>query len=393
MSLPFLPYGRQDIDEHDIAAVLPVLSADYLTTGPEVSGFEADFKTYVGAAHAISCNSATAALHLALAGLGVGPGDICIVPTITFLATANAVRYCGAEVQFCDVDPRTGLMTPETLEAALAAAQGPVKAILPVHLGGAICDMPAIAALAHHHGAFIVEDACHAIGGVHHEGAKVGECKFSDAATFSFHPVKTLTSGEGGMVTTQNPVLARWIEKARSHGMERDPAHFTQAGHGDEGWYYEMVELGWNYRMPDILAALGRSQLKKMPEIVARRAQLSNCYSVRLAALDERLEAPPVLDQQTPCRHLMNVQIDFEGFNTHRVAVMAALRDLGIGSQVHYIPVHTQPYYEARYGRTLLPGALAYYTKTLSLPLYARLKLQDVDRVVDGLCQILGVAT
>ena len=384
-SQPFLPYGRQHVSEADMDAVRRVLEGDYLTTGPEVVAFETDFAAAVGARHAVSCNSATAALHLALDALGVAAGDACIVPAITFLATANAARYCGADVIFADVDPETGLMTPDTLKAALARAGGRARAVLPVHLGGSICDMAGLSAIARREGLFVVEDACHALGGLDFDGRPVGACAHSDAATFSFHPVKTLTSGEGGMAVTGSRGLAAAMARRRSHGVERDPQAFYRDAGAHEPWWYEQQALGWNYRMPDILAALGRSQLSRLDDIAARRRALTAAYRDALAGLAPLVRAPGEQPGADPCRHLMNVQIDFANAGVSRAEVMARLKAAGIGSQVHYIPVHTQPYYRALYGDQRLPGAEKHYLRTLSLPLYPELTKADIARVAEAL--------
>lgn len=389
-SAGFLAYGRQDIDADDVAAVMRALNSDFLTTGPEIAGFEAEFSTFAGASHAIACSNGTAALHLALDALGVGEGDICIVPSITFMATANAARYCGAEVRFADVDPATGLLAPETFAQALARAGSKAKAVLPVHLAGVPCDMAAIAALAREHGLHVVEDSCHAIGSIDVSGAVVGACAHSDAATFSFHPVKSLTTGEGGMVTTNNPDLAKRMARQRSHGIERGPAGFERPDGAGEPWYHEMASLGWNYRLPDINAALGRSQLARMADFAARRRALTAAYREHLAELAPLVSLagdPPGTD---PCRHLMNVQIDFDAAGRSRAEVMNALKDRGIGTQVHYIPVHTQPYYVRRYGEQSLPGAQAHYARTLSLPLFTSMEAGDVERVCAVLAEVLG---
>ncbi|MCR9130776.1 MAG: UDP-4-amino-4,6-dideoxy-N-acetyl-beta-L-altrosamine transaminase [Alphaproteobacteria bacterium] len=386
----FLPYGRQCVTEADMAAVRRVLESDFLTTGPEVPAFEADFASVCEAPHAVACNSATAALHLALDALGVSAGDQCIVPSVTFLATANAARYCGADVVFADVDPETGLMTVETFSAALKRASGRVRAVLPVHLGGSLCDMAGISGIARAEGLVIVEDACHALGGADASGAPVGACMQSDAATFSFHPVKTLTSGEGGMVTTRSAALADAMARRRSHGVERNPQAFYRDAGAQEPWWYEQQALGWNYRMPDILAALGRSQLSRLDQIAARRRELVALYGEHLAELAPLVKLPPAQDGAAVCRHLMNVQIDFANAGVSRIEVMARLKAEGVGAQVHYIPVHTQPYYRALYGDLRLPGAEKHYLRTLSLPLYPELTDEDVARVAKALTSALN---
>ncbi|MGY6662634.1 MAG: UDP-4-amino-4,6-dideoxy-N-acetyl-beta-L-altrosamine transaminase [Glycocaulis sp.] len=386
----FLAYGRQDIDENDIAAAVRALQSDYLTTGPEIPAFEVEFAEFTGAAYATACSNGTTALHLALDALGVGEGDLCIVPSITFMATANAARYCGAEVVFADVDPETGLLTPDTLADALKRAGGKAKAVLPVHLAGVPCDMEAIAALARHHGLAIVEDSCHAIASRGASGAMVGACAHSDAATFSFHPVKSLTTGEGGMVTTNSPDLAARMARQRSHGIERDAARFERAEGADEPWYHEMASLGWNYRLPDINAALGRAQLARMAQFAAKRRALTAAYRELLRPLAPLVRLPADPPGSDPCRHLLNVRIDFHAAGRTRAEVMNALKARGIGTQVHYIPVHTQPYYVQRYGAQHLPGAEAHYAQTLSLPLFTRMETGDVARVCAALGEVLG---
>ncbi len=393
MTEAFLPYGRQTIDEADIAAVAAALRGDFLTTGPTVGAFEADFARAVGAAHAVSCANGTAALHLAALALGLGPGDTVIVPTLTFLATANAARYVGAEVCFADVDPDTGVMTPETLTSAAASAAkagaGRVKSVTPVHLGGNLCDMAGIAAIARGAGWSIVEDACHAVG-----GAGIGACAHSDMAVFSLHPVKTITAGEGGVVATQQPALAERLARLRNHGMVREPAAFTEkdqafdAAGAANPWYYEMPEPGFNYRLTDIQAALAISQLKKLAAFVARRQALAARYDRALARLAPAVR--PVPRAGTPALHLYAVLIDFAGTGRSRAEVMRRLRADGIGTQVHYVPVHRQPYYRARYGRLDLRGADAYYARTLSLPLFPAMADGDVDRVADALARAIG---
>jgi UDP-4-amino-4,6-dideoxy-N-acetyl-beta-L-altrosamine transaminase len=385
-ALPFLPYGRQTIEDDDVAAVAAALRADFLTTGPTVEAFETAFKARVGAQHAIAVANGTATLHLAMLALGVGEGDVCIAPSVTFLATANCARYVGAEVVFADVDPHSGLMTPDTLAEALGRAGARrVKAVLPVHLRGDVCDLPALKAMAAAAGAVLVEDAPHALGSAgHFDGARhpVGDGAYSAFASFSFHPVKTLATGEGGMLTTNDAALAARARSLRSHGMVRPV--------GAEPWVYEMPELGFNYRIPDVLCALGLSQLAKLDRFVARRRELTALYAERLAALAPtvRLAASPAWSD--PALHLLTVLVDFEAAGTTRRAVVEALKAQGIGSQVHYIPVHRQPYYQARYGALDLPGADAWYARCLTLPLYPTMADGDVERVVGALAGALG---
>jgi UDP-4-amino-4,6-dideoxy-N-acetyl-beta-L-altrosamine transaminase len=392
MSEPVLPYGRQTIEDDDIAAVAQALRGEFLTTGPLVDRFERAFAETVGARHAVACANGTAALHLAMLALDVQPGEAVIAPSITFLATANCARYVGAEVVFADVDPATGLMTPETLDAALGRLEGRrLRAILPVHLRGDTVDLPRLAAMAGEAGAVLVEDAPHALGSTMTYGnvaERAGDARHSAMATFSFHPVKTIATGEGGMVTTNDPALAERLKVMRSHGMVRpaDPAKAAA-----EPWAYEMPQPGFNYRLPDILCALGLSQLGKLPRFAARRRALAKAYQAALAPLAPAVriaERPPWSD---PVLHLMCVRIDFERLGRPRAQVMAALKGQGVGSQVHYIPVHTQPYYRARYGPLSLLGAEAWYAQCLSLPLYPAMSDEDVSKVAEALRGALGL--
>lgn len=383
----FLPYGRQDIDETDIAAVAEALRSDFLTTGPRVEAFEAAFAAAVGAPFAVACSNGTAALHLAMLALGVGPGDRVAAPSVTFLATANCARFVGAEVIFTDVDPETGLMTPDTLREALdRAPPGPLSAVLPVHLRGDAADLPGLSRVAREAGAVLVEDAPHALGSEVDFGdgvRPVGDGRWSAAATFSFHPVKTIATGEGGMITTADEGLAGRMRRLRSHGMERTP--------GADPWLYEMREPGFNYRLPDILCALGQSQLKRLPAFADRRRRLAGLYADRLAPLAPHVRLAASPDWSRPVLHLLTVLVDFEALGRRRRQVVEALAAEGIGSQVHYIPVHAQPYYVARYGPLHLPGAAAWYRRCLSLPLFPAMADADVDRVVDALTTALGL--
>lgn len=382
-----LPYGRQTIDDDDVAAVTAALRDDFLTTGPRVEAFERAFADAVGARYAIACANGTAALHLAMLALGVGEGEVCIVPSITFLATANCARYVGAEVVFADVDPLSGLMTPDTLAEALGRVGGrKLRAVLPVHLRGDTVNLPDLAALAGQAGAVLVEDAPHALGSTMTYGnaaERAGDARHSAMATFSFHPVKTIATGEGGMVTTNDAALAERLRVMRSHGMVR-PA-------GSDPWWYEMPEPGFNYRLPDILCALGLSQLAKLPRFAARRRALAKAYETALTPLAPvvRLAARPAWSD--PVLHLLCVLIDFEAAGRTRRQVVEDLRAKGVGTQVHYIPVHRQPYYRARYGELTLPGAEAWYDRCLSLPLYPGMADEDVGRVVEALKKVLGL--
>ena len=382
-----LPYGRQTIEDDDIAAVAEALKADFLTTGPTVDAFEQAFAETVGARHAVACSNGTAALHLAMMALDVKPGEVVIAPSITFLATANCARYVGADVVFADVDPDSGLMTPQTLADALARVGGRrLRAVLPVHLRGDACDLPGLEALARDAGAVLVEDAPHAVGTTMrfgNTGEIVGDVRHSAMATFSFHPVKTIATGEGGMVTTNDPAIAARLKVLRSHGMIRPE--------GCEPWWYEMPEPGFNYRLPDILCALGLSQLKKLPRFAARRRALGAAYIDALAPLAPVVRIADQPAWSDPVLHLMVALIDFEAAGRTRREVVELLKARGIGTQVHYIPVHRQPYYRNLYGELDLPGAEQWYARCLSLPLYPGMEDGDVAMVAGALKDVLGL--
>lgn len=382
-----LAYGRQTIEDDDIAAVAEALRSDFLTTGPRVEAFEQAFAETVGSRFAVACANGTAALHLAMLALEVQPGEAVIAPSITFLATANCARFVGAEVVFADVDPLTGLMTPETLAEAIGRLDGRrLRAVLPVHLRGDTAQLPALEALAQGHGAVLVEDAPHALGSTLKFGnvvERVGDCAHSAMATFSFHPVKTIATGEGGMVTTNDPSLAERLRRLRSHGMVRPE--------GGDPWWYEMPEVGFNCRLPDILCALGLSQLAKLDRFAARRRALAARYDVALAPLAPLVVQAHRPDWSDPVLHLMVALIDFEAAGRSRREVVEGLKARGVGTQVHYIPVHTQPYYRQRYGELDLPGANAWYDRCLSLPLFPGMEDADVDHVVAALSDVLGL--
>ena len=390
----FLPYGRQLIEDDDIAAVSAVLRSDMLTTGPKIPEFENAFAAAVRARHALACSNGTAALHLVAAALDLGPGVAAVVPSITFLATANAVRLTGAEVVFADVDTCTGLITAATIKAAMARSRWPVKAIFVVHLGGQTCDMLSLEALARETGAALIEDACHALGTVYEADGKrhtVGACRHSTAATFSLHPVKTIAAGEGGVVTTADDGLASRLALLRNHGMSREPPFASPLATGPSGsinpWYYEMPEPGFNYRLSDIQAALALSQLNKLDRFAAQRRMLAQRYEETLGQV-QWLAPTGRSPGCAPVWHLFQVLCDFPRLGLDRAAVMARLRQQGIGTQVHYIPVHRQPYYAQRYPNTSLHGADQFYDQTLSLPLFAGMTIADVDRVVSALAAI-----
>lgn len=390
-----LPYGRQLVEEDDIAAVVNVLKGNFLTTGPTVADFERAFAEQVGARYALACSSGTAALHLAAMALGLEPGSAVVVPTMTFLATANAARYVGAEVVFADVDPDTGLMTGETLEAALARADEAnlaVKAVFPVHLNGQSADMREIGVIAAKRKLDLVEDCCHLLGGKYldddAEGSSVGSCPRGGMSVFSLHPVKVITMGEGGVVTTNDEVFRDSVLRQRNHGMVRDRANFQSPELGLDStgapnpWYYEMPEPGFNYRASDIHCALGLSQIAKLSRFNTRRDEIVARYDRLLAPLAPTVRPVRRVPWCQPAWHLYAVHIDFEAAGSERSVFMRRLRKMGVGTQVHYIPVHLQPYYRNRYGDLTLPGAEAYYAHALSLPLFPAMRDGDVDMVV-----------
>jgi UDP-4-amino-4,6-dideoxy-N-acetyl-beta-L-altrosamine transaminase len=398
-----IPYGRQTIEQDDVDAVAEALQSGYLTTGPAVDAFESALAQATGAADAVACANGTAALHLAAMALDLAPGDVVIVPAQTFLATANAVRFTGAQVVFSDVDAETGLMGPDHLRAALDHAQrvGRPRALFAVHLNGQPAPMHALVPIAREAGLAIVEDSCHAIGGrlpAMFDGREppVGSCAWGDMATFSFHPVKTITMAEGGAVTVRDAQMARRLRRLRGHGMERDPEAFQRADAAFDAagqpnpWYYEMTELGHNFRASDVQCALGRAQLAKLHRFVARRAELVVRYDALLHSFGPLLRPIARVAAGTPAWHLYPVLIDFAAAGVSRSRLMRRLRDHGIGTQVHYIPVCDHPYWRGQVGDSEVPGARSYYARVLSLPLFPAMADQDVDRVVAALGQSLA---
>lgn len=383
-----IPYGRQDVSEADIAAVVEVLRSDFLTQGPAVGAFEDEVLRRCGAAHGVAVNSGTSALHLACLALGVGPGDRVWTSAITFAASANCAQYCGAQVDFIDIDPRTWNMSPAALAARLERAKrdGALpKVVIPVHLAGLPCAMPAIHALGREYGFRIIEDASHALGAAA-GGRPVGDGRHSDITVFSFHPVKIITTAEGGMAVTNDAALAARMRLLRSHGITRDAAELTRPPDGP--WYYEQLALGFNYRLADLQAALGRSQLARLDEFLAARERLARRYDELLAGL------PLALPHRGPglksAWHLYVMRLRPEGQRrTHR-AVFEGLRAAGIGVNLHYIPVYRLPYY-ARMGfdPAACPEAERYYAEAISLPLHPRLSDAEQAHVVatlQGLC-------
>jgi UDP-4-amino-4,6-dideoxy-N-acetyl-beta-L-altrosamine transaminase len=382
-----IPYGRQDVAADDIEAVVAALRSDWLTQGPTVPRFEAALAAYCGARRAVAVNSATAALHIACRALALGPGDRLWTSPNTFVASANCALYCGAEVDFVDIDPRTYNMSvdalAEKLEAAEAAGRLP-KVVVPVHFGGQSCDMARIGALAERYGFRVIEDAAHAVGGKY-LGAPVGNCRHSDVTVFSFHPVKLITTGEGGAALTNDPELAERMARLRSHGITQDPQRMQSEPDGP--WCYEEIELGWNYRMTDIAAALGMSQLRRLDEYVERRTALAARYHRLLA--NSGLALPWIDERCASAWHLYVLGWN-DASRLSRRDAFVELRRRGIGVQVHYIPVHTQPVFRERGFKVgQFPNAEAYYARALTIPLYPGLTEDQQDTVVEHLTGLL----
>jgi len=376
-----IPYGRQSISEADIEAVAEVLKSDFLTQGPVVPAFEDAVAALCGAQHGVAASSATSGLHLACLALGVGPGDAVWTSPITFVASSNAALYCGASVDFVDIDERTYNMCPSKLDEKLdrAASTGSLpKVIIPVHMAGQSCDMAAIHELASRHGVRVIEDASHAIGGSYRR-EPVGNCKFSDITIFSFHPVKIVTTGEGGMAMTNDPELAELMRLDRTHGITRDP---SQLQHEDVGaWYYEQQRLGFNYRMTDIAAALGLSQLSRIEEFVARRRQIAALYDAAFADLP--VTSPWQHPDTNSAWHLYVIRVGRGRTSRSHREIFDALRQAGIGVNLHYIPVYRQPYYrELGFDPGHWPNAEAYYAEAISLPMYPALSEEEQRQVI-----------
>ena len=396
---PFLPYGRHYIDDEDIDSVTQVLRSDFLTTGPVIEEFEKEFAEVTGARYAVAVSSGSAALHLVALVMDLKPKDVVVVPSTTFLSTANAVQYVGARVFFADVDPENGLLTANTLEQALMNAGDRVRAVFPVHINGQTVDMNAIAKIARAKGFDLVEDACHAIGATYvgPEGSHVpvGSNANSRLSTFSFHPVKTVAMGEGGAITTNDDQLAERLKILRNVGMTRAPGDFKlisqafDASGEPNPWYYEMIELGYNFRASALHCSLGLSQLKKLSLFLKKRSALMEHYKMRLEPLGPLVRPIAAMSDCKPAWHLCAVLIDFDLVEITRANLMQGLLSRGVGTQVHYIPVHRQPYYRNLYGEISLPGSDTYYNRILSLPLFHTMTHDDVDYVVNSLVKVL----
>lgn len=381
-----IPYGRHNITQEDIRSVIEVLMGDWLTGGSAVSAFETALKDCTQARQVIACSNGTTALHLAMIALDIRPGDVALVPAITFLASANAARYMGADVVFVDVDPLTGLMTAETLTQAIKNHKHMnLKVIVNVHLAGQCENLEEIASIARLYNLKIIEDAAHAIGTVYTtacgQRTPIGSNAFSDITTFSFHPLKTIAMGEGGAVTTNNDRHAQKIKLARSHGMVRDASIWKNAVNTGP-WYYEMHSLGYNYRVSDINCALGLSQIKKLQSFKQERQSLSNLYTKLLKKCTAITPIQRHAWSETAW-HLYPILVDFDVIGMSRVNLMDKLKAHGVETQVHYIPLTNQPYYQELYGKINLPGAESYYAKCLSLPLYSGLSEIDVKKITE----------
>ena len=384
--MDMIPYGRQDITQADIEAVVAVLRSDFLTQGPAVPAFEMTVANYCGAQHAIAVNSATSALHIACLALGVGKGDAVWTSPITFVATANCALYCGARIDFVDIDPRTYNLSVERLAEKLAQAEktGKLpKVVIPVHLCGQPCDMAGIHALSQQYGFKIIEDASHAIGGKY-KNEPIGNCRYSDITVFSFHPVKIITTAEGGMALTNDGELTNKMALLRSHGITRDPALMTHEPDGS--WYYQQIDLGFNYRMTELQAALGVSQITRLDTYVTRRHQLARRYDELLVKL------PITIPWQHPDAyaglHLYPIRLQLDKIQKSHVEVFEFLRAQGIGVNLHYIPVYLQPYYQAM---GFQPGycseAELYHKEAISLPMFPNLTASEQKRVISALTE------
>lgn len=379
-----IPYGRQLIDEADISAVVEVLKSDFLTQGPAIPRFEKAVSDWCGVKHGIAMSNGTATLHCAAKAMGLGHGDWLWTSPITFVASANAGRYCGAKVDFVDVEPDTILMCPERLAEKLAQAEktGTLpKVVVPVHFAGQSCDMPRIHALGQKYGFRILEDAAHALGGSYQD-ERIGNCRWSDAASHSFHPVKIITSGEGGMITTNDDELAWRIATLRTHGITRDAGRMVGESHGP--WYYEQLELGFNYRMTDIQAALGASQMTKLDAFARRRREIASLYDQTLAGLPVR---PLARDPAGISGwHLYMIRLNLREIRRTRREVFESLRAQGVGVNVHYIPVHLQPdYVRLGFQAGMFPEAERYYEECITLPMFPAMTDADVDQVRNAL--------
>lgn len=381
----YIPYGKQSIERADIDAVIEVLASDFITQGPAIVNFEQACCERLNAQHAIAVSSATAALHISCLALGLKAGDIVWTTPNTFVASANCARYCGAVIDFIDIDPITYNLDVKLLKLKLEAAalkNALPKIVIPVHFAGQACDMAEISQLAKEYGFYVIEDASHAIGGSYHS-APIGNCRYSDITVFSFHPVKIITTGEGGLILTNNQELHQKLLRLRTHGITRNEA-LLRENHGP--WYYEQLELGFNYRMTDIQAALGQSQLKRLTEFIQKRQLLATRYTEKLQHLP--VITPTVLNARQSAWHLYVIMLDLKHMKYDRLKIFNDLRRNHIGVNVHYIPVYKQPYYQAHgFKNYTLPVTENYYERALTLPLYPTLTFTQQDHVINLLEQ------
>jgi UDP-4-amino-4,6-dideoxy-N-acetyl-beta-L-altrosamine transaminase len=384
-----IPYGRQNIGQEDIDAVVTILGSEFLTQGPAVALFERTVADYCDVQYGVAVSSATAALHLSCLALDIGPGDLVWTSAVTFVASANCARYCGADVDFVDIDSRTLNMDMEDLERKLEVAEkiGRIpKLVIPVHLSGYSCDMRKLASLAEKYGFLVIEDASHAVGGSY-EGRKIGSCEFSDITVFSFHAVKIVTTGEGGMALTDNSEIANKITRLRSHGITRDTSEMS--GGSDGPWYYEQLDLGFNYRITDIQAALGISQMNKLDEFISQRQSIAGIYDKLMKEMPITL--PVHSDGISSSLHLYIIQPDLDWLGCSHQQAFERLRSNGILVNLHYIPVYRHPYYaQFGYNRSLFPNAEVYYSKAISLPIYPGLQPNQQEQVIKTLLTAQG---
>ena len=395
----FLPYGKHYIDDDDINAVTEVLKSDWLTTGPKTEEFERMISEKFDVRQSISCVNGTAALHLAAKALNLKEGDVVVVPAMTFVATANAIRYTGADIIFADVDPENGLMTKESFSDVLSKSEN-IKAVFPVHLNGQLVDMKEISILAKEKGIKIVEDSCHAIGSKYAykdmDTSYTGNCIYSDMTVFSLHPVKNITSGEGGVVCTNNEKYAKLIRKLRNHEIVKDPENFININNSKDNnnltnpWYYEVQDLGFNYKLSDIHCALGLSQLRKLDKFTHRRDSLVSSYNKKFKKVNNIIKSIKRVNTCFPAWHLYPVHIDFDRLRISKAKLMKLLLKRNIGTQVHYIPLHFQPYYMDLYKEINLPGSEKYYNSILSLPLYVTMTEDDITYICDNIVDIIN---
>lgn len=383
-----IPYGKQDINQADIDSVVDVLQSDFLTQGPQVPLFEKKVSDYCGSEFGVAVNSATSALHVACLALGLDKGDWLWTSPNTFVASANCGLYCGAKVDFVDIDPLTYNLSTEELEKKLIQAKKDnklPKIVIPVHFAGQSCDMKKIHSLSQEYGFKIIEDASHAIGGKYLD-KPIGSCQYSDIVVFSFHPVKIITTAEGGLATTNDKKLSERMQLFRSHGVTRNPELMSKLSEG--GWYYQQVDLGFNYRMTELQAALGVSQMQRLDEFITKRHKLQERYDLLLGYFP--IIKPYQVKDSCSALHLYPIQVDFDSTDKSRKQIFDELRQSGIDVNVHYIPIHTQPYYQ-QLGFKVgdFPNSESYYNRTISIPLFHAMTLDQQDEVVNNLRSIL----